>query len=93
MVKFFVASCIVGCLAAWIICFARKFEVRGGGSIVEWVQAHAPAKVGEMTRCDFCFSWWVSWVVVVVALVVTGEWWLLGVPFCSTMIARFLLGW
>ena len=92
MIEFFVASCIVGCLASWIICFARKFEVRGGGSIVEWVQAHAPMLVGEMTRCDFCFSWWMSWVVVVVALVVTGEWWLLGVPFCSTMISRFLLG-
>ena len=56
MIEFFVASCIVGCLASWIICFARKFEVRGGGSIVEWVQAHAPRLVGEMTRCDFCFS-------------------------------------
>ena len=58
---------------------------------MEWVQAHAPRLVGEMTRCDFCFSWWMSWVVVVVALVVTGEWWLLGVPFCSTMIARLLV--
>ena len=90
MIEFFVASVLTGCLAAWIICFVRKFEVSEGCSIVEWVEIHAPAKIGEMVRCSFCFSWWLSWVIVLCALVVTGDWWLLGVPFFSTVIGRML---
>ena len=49
-----------------------------------------PNPVYKLASCDFCLNWWLSWCVVVVALVVTGEWWLVGVPFFSTTIGRWL---
>lgn len=49
-----------------------------------------PNLIYELVSCDFCLNWWLGWGVVVVALVVTGEWWLVGVPFFSTTIGRWL---
>ena len=85
-----VASILTGCLSAWVWCFVNKFEVSESCTISLWVQIHAPDKIGEMMRCQFCFNWWTAWVIVVVALVFTGWWWLLAVPFFSTVIGRLL---
>lgn len=49
-----------------------------------------PNLIYELASCDFCLNWWLAWCVVVVALVVTGEWWLVAVPFFSTTIGRML---
>ena len=82
---------LVGCLTSWVWCFVNKWEVSEGCSIAQWLEIHGGRFVGGVARCSFCFNWWASWAVAIPAAVVTGEWWLLGVPFCSTMIARLLV--
>ena len=81
---------LVGCLTSWVWCFVNKWEVSEGCSIAQWLEIHGGRFVGGVARCSFCMNWWLSWAVVIPATVVTGEWWLLGVPFCSTTIGRLL---
>ena len=90
IINFFCAAVLVGCLTSWLWCFANKWEVSEGCSIAQWLEIHGGRFVGGVARCSFCFNWWLSWAVVIPAAVVTGEWWLLGVPFCSTTIGRLL---
>ena len=84
------AAVLTGCFTSWVWCFVNKWEVSEDCTVSQWVQIHAPKKVGEMIRCAFCFNWWLSWAVVVVVLVVTGEWWVVAVPFFSTTVGRWL---
>ena len=90
IINFFCAAVLVGCLTSWLWCFANKWEVSEGCSIAQWLEIHGGRFVGGVAGCSFCFNWWLSWAVVIPAAVVTGEWWLLGVPFFSTTIGRFL---
>ena len=90
IINFFCAAFLVGCLTSWVWCFVNKWEVSDGCSIAQWLEIHGGRFVGGVARCSFCFNWWLSWAVVIPAAVVTGEWWLLGVPFCSTTIGRLL---
>ena len=75
-------------LTSWVWCFVNKWEVSEDCTISQWVQIHAPKVIGEMMRCAFCFNWWLSWAVVVVALAVTGAWWMVAVPCFSTTVGR-----
>lgn len=84
------ASVLTGCFTAWVWCFVNKWEVSEDCTISQWVQIHAPKKVGEMMRCPFCFNWHVAWVVMVPAILVTGDWVWAVVPFFSTAIGRAL---
>ena len=90
IINFFCAAFLVGCLTSWLWCFVNKWEVSEGCSIAQWLEIHGGRFVGGVARCSFCFNWWLSWAVVIPAAVVTGKWWLLGVPFCSTTIGRLL---
>ena len=90
IISFFCAAVLVGCLTSWLWCFVNKWEVSEGCCIAQWLEIHGGRFVGGVARCSFCFNWWLSWAVVIPAAVVTGEWWLLGVPFFSTTIGRLL---
>ena len=90
IINFFCAAFLVGCVTSWVWCFVNKWEVSEGCSIAQWLEIHGGRFVGGVARCSFCFNWWLSWSVVILAAVVTGEWWLLGVPFFSTTIGRLL---
>ena len=90
IINFFCAAFLVGSLTSWVWCFANKWEVSEGCSIAQWLEIHGGRFVGGVARCSFCANWWSAWVVVIPAAVVTGKWWLLGVPFCSTTIGRLL---
>jgi len=79
-----VAALLTGCLTSWVVILMKKWGV------IEWVQVHGNAFFDKLVSCDYCLNWWLSWCVVVVALVVTDEWWLVGVPFFSTTIGRLL---
>ena len=58
---------------------------------LEWLQIHAPnAFFEQLFNCKFCCSWWVSVILSLTLCVATGDWLLLLVPVCSTIIAREL---
>ena len=78
------ASVLTGCLTSWAVVLMKKWGV------TEWMQVHGSRLVSELFRCDYCMNWWLAWAVSVAALLVTGCWWLLAVPFFSTTIGRWL---
>ena len=90
IINFFCAAFLVGCLTSWVWCFVNKWEVSEECSIAQWLEIHGGRFVGGVARCSFCFNWGLSGAGVIPAAVVTGEWWLLGVPVFSTTIGRLL---
>ena len=80
-------------LWALIVSFAAAFclslAVKWGW--MEWLQVHAPNEFfGKLFNCKFCCSWWVSVIISLILSIATGEWVLLLVPVCSTLICREL---
>ena len=84
MGRVLVAALLTGCLTSWVVILLKKWGV------IEWVQVHGNAFFDKLVSCDYCLNSWLAWCVVVVASVVTGEWWQAGVPFFSTTIGRLL---
>ena len=78
------AAVLTGCLTSWVVILLRKWGV------LEWLQVHGGEFVGKLVSCDYCLNWWLAWAVVVIALAVTGEWWVVAVPFFSTTVGRWL---
>ena len=71
--------------AAFVLGLAVKWK------ILEWLQVNAPNEFfGKLFNCKFCCSWWVSVLISLTLCVVTGQAFLLLVPFCSTVIVREL---
>lgn len=69
--------------------FLLSLAIKWG--ILEWLQVHAPNDfLYNLTMCKFCCSWWMSVALSLSLLLVTGEWLFLAVPFCSTVIAKYL---
>lgn len=82
----FVCWCaVVACAAAFVLALAVKWK------ILEWLQVHAPNDFfAKLFNCKFCVSWWVCVVISLSLALATGQWVLLAVPFCSTLITREL---
>lgn len=76
---------VVALASAFFLGLAVKWR------ILEWLQVHAPNEFfGRMFNCKFCCSFWVGVVISLTLCVVTGQWTLLAVPICSTVITREL---
>lgn len=76
---------VVALAAAFLLGLAAKWHW------LEWLQTHAPNEfIWHLFNCKFCSSWWVSVIISLTLCVATGQWWLLAVPVCSTVIAREL---
>lgn len=58
--------------------------------VIEWVQVHGNKLFSEMFRCNFCLSFWVSLIISVVIVLLTGNVVLLFIPFFSTPITKNL---
>lgn len=84
MTELLVCTVLTGCWTAWAVVLMRKWGVS------EWLQVHGTRLVSEWAGCDYCKNFWLSWPVALVLVAVTGHWWLLLVPFGSTMIGRWL---
>ena len=75
----------VALLAAFLLSLAVKWRV------LEWMQVHAPCDlINEMLNCKFCTSFWMGVVISLILCVVIGNWWLIAIPICSTIITREL---
>ena len=80
--------CWVG-IVATIVAFLLSLCVKFG--LLEWLQVHAPnAFFEKLFNCKFCCSFWASLLISLILSLTTGQWELLAVPVCSTIIAREL---
>ena len=85
IIEFVCWVAVVALAAAFLLGLAAKWHW------LEWLQTHAPNDFfNKLFNCKFCCSWWVSVVISLTLCVATGQWWLLAVPICSTVIAREL---
>lgn len=76
---------VVSYLAAFLLNLAVKW------GIMEWLQVHAPnAFFEKMFNCKFCCSFHTAMIISLILCLATGHWYLLAIPFCSTVITREL---
>lgn len=85
MEQFIYYIIVVALLAAFILTLLRKWGV------IEWCQVHGNDFFAKMCNCNYCLSWWACVLICIIAYVLTGDPKYLGVPFCATMITRFIL--
>ena len=58
---------------------------------MEWLQVHAPTEfLNKLFNCKFCCSWWMSVLISLTLCIVTGEWFLIFIPICTTPITKEL---
>ena len=85
LINFICWVAVVALAAAFLLSLAVKWKW------LEWLQVHAPnAFFEQLFNCKFCCSWWVSVLISLTLWVVIGQWYLLVVPICSTIITREL---
>lgn len=85
IVEFFFWVAIVSLLSAFSLGVAQKW------GLIEWLQVHAPNDfLNRLFSCKFCCSFWMSVAICIGASIGAGNWILMLVPFCSTVIAREL---
>lgn len=84
LMGFMAASVLTGCLTSWVVILLKKWGV------IEWVQVHGNAFFCKLVSCDYCLNFHCAWMLMLVVAVVTGEWFLMLVPFFSTTIGRLL---
>lgn len=76
---------VVALAAAFFLSLAVKW------GWLEWAQIHAPNEFLEkLLNCKFCCSWWTGVIISLTLCVMTGHWYLIAVPICSTLITREL---
>lgn len=85
MREFLFYTVVVALVAAFGLTLLRKWRV------IEWVQVHGNDFFAKMFNCDFCLSFWSGLALSILCVFITGNPALLLVPFCSTMITRFML--
>ena len=85
MQAFLFYTVVVALVAAFGLTLLRKWQV------IEWVQVYGNEFFAKMFNCGFCLSFWAGVALAILLAFITGNPTLLLVPFCSTMITRFLL--
>ena len=86
MALIFVANVAI---VALTVGFIMSVAVKWGW--LEWAQVHAPnAFFEKLLGCKFCVSFWMSVIASLIGWAVGGMWWMIFVPFCSSVIAREL---
>ena len=85
MAAFLYYTVMVALVAAFGLTLLSKWGV------IEWVQIHGNDFFAKMFNCEFCLSFWAGVVLAILLVFITGNPALLMIPFCSTMITRFLL--
>lgn len=86
---------VVALSSAWIITLSEKWGWR------EWLQVHADCVVfgpdsdrdffNRLFTCNFCCAFHIAVIISLTLLVLTGQWSMLAVPFCSTTITKHLI--
>ena len=85
MENFIIWVFVVTTVAAFLLNLLKKWK------IVEYVQVHGNDFFVKMFSCDFCLSWWIGVALSFFISIYTGNPVLLLIPFCSSVLTRFLL--
>lgn len=85
MVEMMMFVLAVAMFGAFVILLMKKL------GIVEWMQIHGDKVTSQLFSCDFCMSFWVSFILSLVLIVVFEERWMITIPFFSTPVTRYLL--
>lgn len=85
MINFLAFVVFVSLLSAFLLTLAWKW------GWIEWLQVHAPNEFfNKLFSCKFCCSFHMGVVISLIISVVSGNWFLLAVPVCSSVIASKL---
>lgn len=85
MIDFVLICLVIASVSAFCLSLLFKWGV------IEWMQLRGPWIIAEMTKCDFCLSWWMCFFVSIAAVIVTGDLTLFFVPFTATKLTQILL--
>lgn len=84
--EFLIWVTLISLAAAFALSVATKWGV------LEWLQVHAPNEFfNKLLNCNFCCSFWIGLILSGVLAIVTGHWYILLCPICSTILTRDLL--
>lgn len=76
---------IIACISAFIILFAGKTGMR------DEIIARAPKLISQLFNCDFCLSFWTSFILAIILAIFFNEIRLLFIPIVSTPMTRILI--
>lgn len=76
---------IIGSTTAFIIILIKKLGIR------DIIISRAPKLFSQLFDCDFCLSFWISVIFVIILVYINKDISMLIIPFLSTPISRFLL--
>lgn len=82
---FVLVSWLVAMFAAFTLLFLRKI------GIIERMQVHGNWFFSQMSRCDFCLSFWGNLILSIILVLVTNEMKYIFIPFFSTPLSRLVL--
>lgn len=83
--EYFFLGLAVALAASFLLSLCEKW------GWVEWLQVHAPNEcLHELFSCKFCMSFWMCFLLSIVAAAVAGAWGLLLTPVVFTTIIRRL---
>lgn len=85
LIDFVLVSWLTAMFAAFTLLFLRKI------GFVERMQVHGNCFFSQMSRCNFCLSFWVNLILSIVLVLVTNELTYIFIPFFSTPLSRHVL--
>lgn len=85
MIDFFIWLILIALASAFLLTLADKWKM------IEWLQLHGNETINKMANCRFCLSWWANVIISCGVAFATKDYSFLFIPFCSTIITRFIL--
>ena len=85
MIDLFIWVLLIALASAFLLTLADKWK------LIEWLQLHGNETINKMANCRFCLSWWSNVIISFSMALVTKDCTFLFIPFCSTIITRFVL--
>lgn len=79
-----IASVFVACIVAFTLLLMHKL------GIIEYLQVHGYEIISKMAHCNFCMSFWLSVLYMMVIVAFTDDVEMMVIPIISTPIARML---
>jgi hypothetical protein len=83
--QFLIYTIVAALLAAFIILLLKKVK------IVEYFQIHGSKLISDLFGCNFCLSFWTSFLICSIMALLTWNYQYMFIPFFSTPIIRLMI--